>query len=408
MSADHKAELHPKEKIQMGDLSSRIFRGGLGVGIPLLAITVILGLTKGDHMNRFFHSYLVGLTYFLSIALGALFFVVLQHLVRARWSVVVRRIAEILTAPFVLLLVLALGIVVPMFLGSAGPYHHWVHAAADDHILHAKAGWLNVPFFGFRILFYFGVWILMSRYFSGKSVEQDKSGDPAISERLRVASAPSIIVFALTLCFAAFDLLMSLEPHWFSTMFGVYYFAGSALGIFATLSLVSMALQRAGKLEHSVSTEHYHDLGKLLFAFIFFWSYIAFSQFMLIWYANIPEETVWFQSRMFTDWKYVSYVLLFGHCVFPFLCMLSRWTKRWLKLLAFFSVWMLIMHFVDLFWLVMPAYSPTGISFDIMDITAWLGVGGLFVAAAARAASKVNLIPVKDPALGDSLRFENF
>lgn len=412
MSTAHKAELHPKEKIKLGNLYGRVYGGGLGMGILFLVITVGIGLTKGDHMTRFFHSYLVGVTYFLSIALGALFFVVLQHLVKARWSVVVRRIAEILTGAFPMLLVLALGIVVPMLIAKAGPYHHWLHPAPDDHLLHQKAPWLNVPFFAARVIIYFGIWIFLSRYFSKKSVEQDESGDAGITAKLQKWSAPSMIVFALTASFAAFDLLMSIEPHWFSTIFGVYYFAGSAIGIFATLTLISMALQKSGRLTHSITVEHYHDLGKLLFAFIFFWSYIAFSQFMLIWYANIPEETVWYQSRMFTDWKYLSYVLLFGHCVFPFLCMLSRWTKRWLKLLAFFATWMLVMHFFDLLWLVLPAHDPNpngfGSMFSVMDVTALIGVGGLFVAAAARAASKVNLIPVKDPALGDSLHFENY
>jgi hypothetical protein len=412
MSTAHKAELHPKEKFKLGDLYGRVYGGGLGMGILFLVITVGIGLTKGDHMNRFFQSYLVGLTYFLSIALGALFFVVLQHLVKARWSVVVRRIAEILTATFPMLFVLSLGILVPMLIGEMGPYHHWLHPDPNDHLLHDKAPWLNAPFFAVRVLIYFALWIFLSRLFFKKSVEQDDSGDAGITAKLQRWSAPGIIVYALTACFAAFDLLMSVDPHWFSTIFGVYYFAGSAIGVFATLILVAMALQKSGRLTHSITVEHYHDLGKLLFAFVFFWSYIGFSQFMLIWYANIPEETVWFQSRMFTDWKYLSLLLLFGHCIFPFLCMLSRWTKRWLKVLAFFSTWMLVMHFFDLLWLVLPAHeaNPQGLGemFSIMDVTALLGVGGLFVAAAARAAAKVNLIPVKDPALGDSLRFENF
>jgi hypothetical protein len=409
MASAHQAKIHPDDDIRMGALSGRVRMAAGGAGVLLLAATVALGSMNGDHFERFFHSYLIAICYWLSVSVGALFFIMIQPLTRSRWSPVVRRIAEILTAGFPLLLVLALaGIIVPMFLGAGGPYHHWVHAPADDHLVHAKHAWLNVPFFGARVIGYFVIWWGISRYFFQKSVEQDASGDPAITERLRIVAGPSVIAFALTVCFAAFDLLMSVNPHWFSTIFGVYFFAGCVISIYATLILTSMSLQRAGKLQHTITTEHYHDLGKLLFAFVFFWSYTGFSQFMLIWYANLPEETVWYHVRWYTSWRDVSYVLLFGHFMFPFVFLLSRWTKRWRKPLAFFAVWMMVMHFVDLFWLVMPSLTPDGVSFHAMDLTAWLGVGGVFVAWFARTASKVNLIPVKDPNLANSLAFENY
>lgn len=414
MSAAHKAELHPEEKVTMHKWGSTISRWGLITGIVFLALTAVLGIKAiydvgGHKVPRFYYSFLVALAYFLSIALGGLFFTIIQHLVRARWSVVVRRLAELITQAFPVLGVLTFAfLLLPMILGSDSAYGHWVSAPETDHLVHAKAGWLNVPFFVIRIFGYFAVWYLLSRIFLGKSVEQDQSGDPAISDRLRVLSAPAIIVFALTLCFAAFDLLMSVNPHFFSTIFGVYYFAGAAMSIMATLAVVARILQKKGRLVHSITVEHYHDLGKLMFAFVFFWSYIAFSQFMLIWYANIPEETFWFQPRMFTSWKLVSIALLFLHCVVPFIFLLSRWTKRVLVRLMVFAVWMLVMHYVDMFWLIMPELTPQKLSVHIIDFTALIGVGGFFVAAIARAASKVNLIPVKDPALGDSLSFENF
>jgi hypothetical protein len=409
MASAHQAKIHPDDDIRMGALSGRVQMLAGGAGVVLLAATVGLGVANGDHFERFFHSYLAAICYWLSVSVGALFFIIIQPLTRSRWSPVVRRIAEILTAGFPVLLVLALaGIIVPMFAGAAGPYHHWVHAPADDHLVHAKHAWLNVPFFGARIIGYFAIWWGMSRYFFKKSVEQDASGDPAITERLRIVAGPSVIAFALTVCFAAFDLLMSLNPHWFSTIFGVYFFAGCVIANYATLILTSMFLQGGGKLRHSITTEHYHDMGKLLFAFVFFWSYTGFSQFMLIWYANLPEETVWFHVRWYTSWRDVSYVLLFGHFMFPFVFLLSRWTKRWRKPLAFFAVWMMAMHYVDLFWLVMPSLTPDGVSFHVMDLTALFGVGGVFFAWFARTASKVNLIPVKDPNLAHSLAFENY
>jgi hypothetical protein len=409
MSPAHHAEIHPDDDIQMGALSGRIQKVAWPVGILLLIGTAVLGSMNGDEFQRFFHSYLIAICFWLSISIGALFFIMIQPLTRSRWSPVVRRLGEILTSGFPAILALALaGIVVPMFAGASGPYHHWVHPPADDHLVHAKHAWLNVPFFGARIIGYLVIWWGISRYFFKKSVEQDKSGDAAITERLRVAAGPSVIVFAVTVCFASFDLVMSLNPHWFSTIFGVYFFAGCVISIYASLILVSMYLQRSGKLEHTITTEHYHDMGKLMFAFVFFWSYTAFSQFMLIWYANLPEETVWFQPRWYTSWRDISLVLLFGHCIFPFVFLLSRWTKRWRKPLAFFAIWMLAMHYVDLFWLVIPELTPNGVTFHVMDITAWLGVGGVFVAWCARTAAKVNLIPVKDPNLAVSLSFENY
>jgi len=407
MSATGK--LNPDEKLELGDLGPRIVKLAGGVGIVFLALTVVLGMTVGDDMRKFFHSYLVSLTFFLSLALGALFFVLLQHLTRSRWSVVVRRLAEILTMTFPVLGVLfVVGLLAPMIAGNDSLYLWTTDAAQHDHLIQGKAGWLNVPFFAVRIVIYFVAWTLLSRYFFKKSLEQDESSDPEISERLRVVSAPGMIIYAFTTGFAAFDLLMSLDPHWFSTIFGVNYFAGCAVGIMALLAVVALFLQSRGKLEHSITVEHYHDIGKLLFAFIFFWGYIAFSQFMLIWYADLPEETIWFRHRMFTSWKWLSLVLLFGHFCFPFVCLLSRETKRRLHLLAGFAVWMLVMHFFDVYWQVMPEYDKSGFVFGLVDLTALIGVGGIFVAAAARVGSGVRLVPTGDPRLGESLSFENY
>lgn len=419
----HSTTLHPDEDIRIGTLGKRIATTGFGLGIVALAIAVVLGLSMGDHMRRFFLAYLVAVSLFTTFALGALWFVIIQHLVRARWSVGLRRIAEILSQTFPVLGVLvAGGVLIPMLAGSHSLYAWSDHALVEgDHLLHGKTAWLNVVFFALRIVVYFGIWTFLARHFFKKSVEQDESGDPAISERLRVLAGPAIVVFALSLAFASFDLLMTLTPHWYSTMWPVYFFAGCALSIFALLALVPMALQKAGKLRHSINTEHYHDVGKMLFAFIFFWGYVSFSQFMLYWYADLPEETVWFRIRMFSDWKYVSFLLLFGHFVFPFLCLLSRETKRRLQLLALFSAWMLIMHVVDLYWIVMPsldvnAYLMEGFtttytfSFSriLLDVLAVVGVGGIFFATAAKVAGPVHLIPTKDPGLAESLAFQNY
>lgn len=235
----------PADKIQLGPGAARLKGLGLVGGIVCLAIAIVWGAALGDGMRRFFHSYLFAFTYFLSFALGALFFVLIHHLVSATWSVTTRRLAEILTGAFPVLFVVMLGMAVPLLLGSESLYlwmdHDLVHGAAGsapDHILHAKAGYLNAPFFVGRLVLYFAIWIGLSRYFRKGSVDQDQSGDPAISARLRARSGPFMILYALTTAWAGFDLLMSLYPHWFSTIFGVYYFAGCAISVYCLLALI--------------------------------------------------------------------------------------------------------------------------------------------------------------------------
>lgn len=409
--ASHKKTLSKNEDYRFDDRGPKLRNMAAVAGGGFLSLTVLLGLLNKDSMARFFNSYLVALMFFMSIALGALFFVILQHLVRAQWSVTVRRVAELLTYSFPVLGVLMLGgIVAPMLLGNDALYP-WSKSNLP-HGLHSKQGYLNETFFALRVVIYFTYLILVSRYFAGRSIAQDESGDEAISERLRVVSAPAIIGFAFVVAFIGFDLLMSLDPFWFSTMFGVYFFAGCAMSIMAVLSVLPQLLQRWGKIKTAVNVEHYHDTGKLMFAFVFFWSYVAFSQFMLIWYANMPEETTWYQHRMFTSWKYVSILLLVGHFAFPFLCLLSRWTKRKLHYLTFFSIWMLAMQYVDLYWLVLPEAHKSGINFGalglLMDVAALIGIGGLFIAAVAHKATTTNLLPIKDPKLGEALAFENY
>ena len=402
------SELHPDENLKLGKLGPHVLRIALAVGILSLVLTLGMGLLSSDGMQRFFFSYLLGFSFFLTLALGALFFTVIQHLVRATWSVVVRRIAEALTGTFPLLFGLSLVIVIPMLLGHTGLYA-WSdpQVAQDSYFVSQKTGYLNVPFFALRVVFYFGVWMAISHFFFTRSAEQDETGDPALSDRMRVMSAPAVIGFALTASFASFDLLMSLEPEWFSSIFGVYVFGGSMVAVFATLILVAMGLQAKGRLKRAITTEHYHDLGKFLFAFVFFWGYIAFSQFMLIWYANIPEETFWYAMRTEGPWLWLTVALLVLHFFFPFVALLSRHTKRRRASLAFFAVWMLALHWLDLYWLILPTYDSEAIPFHLMDITATLGIGGLFVAVVTRLLGRVNLLPSGDPALGESLDFEN-
>jgi len=400
----HPEEARLDDAITLDADSSGAFRALLIVGVGALSAAVLLGMHDLAKLQR---AYLVAFMYILSIALGALWFVTLQHLTNAKWSVVVRRAAEILASNMWLVAVLSLGVVVPMLLGSSDLYAWLDHARVQqDHILHHKAAYLNIQFFTVRWLVYFGFWIWLARRFLSLSVQQDRDGGSEISSKLRRISAPSMIAFALTLTFCSIDLVMSLDALWFSTMFGVYYFAGCVLSGYCTLGLFLMWIQSKGRLTTAVNSEHYHDIGKMMFAFTVFWAYIAFSQFMLIWYADVPEETHWYHWRFEGGWKVVSALLLVAHFAVPFFGLMSRHVKRNKRTLAFWAVWILVIHYVDLFWLVYPDGSGD-VPLTAVDILCWLGVLAVFGAASVRRAQKFNLIPTRDPRLADSLAFEN-
>ena len=200
---------------------------------------------------------------------------------------------------------------------------------------------------------------------------------------------------------------MSLEPMWFSTIFGLYFFAGSVVGFLALLILFAIVVQQGGLIRHSITIEHYHDLGKLLLAFVVFWGYMAFSQYMLIWYANIPEESVWYLVRQTGPWKWITVGLLFGNLLIPFVCLLPREVKRRKILLGACAVWLLGVHWIDLYWLVLPTFAPDHLPFGAIDICCIVALACLFAAGTLRIARGRNLIPVRDPRLNESLAFEN-
>ena len=391
----HMPDDHPMRKLPM--------IGGVVGGVGLLAA---VGLAFTGESKDFFFSYTVAYLYFLSIALGSLFFVIIHHASSAGWSVVVRRIAEnaMYTLPAMAVLF------IPVAVGYHDLWHHWVdpEVVANDPVLQGKQAYLNVPFFFGRAVLYFALWSLLAWFFRGNSVAQDESGDPALTTKMRMRSYPSIAVFALTISFAAIDWIMSMDPHWFSTMWGVYFFSGSALSMFSFLALVGLLMRRAGLLGDAISIEHYHDIGKYMFGFVVFWTYIAFSQFMLIWYANLPEETIWFEHRMEGSWLTISYVLIACHFVIPFFYTLPRTIKRIPNLLLCGAIWILVLHYVDLYWMIMPIHHHHGPHFGLLDVACMVGIGGLFVAVFSHWMGKSAMIPVKDPFLQESLSFENF
>jgi len=391
--------------IPRGSLWDRLPLVGLAVGGGALAGAAVLGLGgDGEARIQFFWSYLVAFLFWLSIGLGGLFFVIVQFATRAGWSVVVRRLAECLMA--------GLPLFVLLFLPIAAGLHdlfHWTHAeaVAGDVFLQRKAGYLNEPFFYARAGLYFVVWAALGLWYYRLSVRQDGDGDPAHTKRMQWWSGPAIVLFALSLTFAAFDWIMSLDPHWYSTMYGVYYFAGAIVAAFATLGLLAVALRRAGVLRDVVTVEHFHDLGKLMFAFTVFWAYIAFSQYFLIWYANIPEETVWYAHRWEGSWRDVTILLGVGHFALPFFFLLPRGVKRRTPTLVAAAVWLLLMHLVDLHWQVMPSLHPHGVHVTLADALTFVGVGGLYTGVVGLLLRRRAAVPLRDPRLAESLAFEN-
>lgn len=446
--------VQPSDVTRLGAGASRLVRITGIAGIIGLAVAISSGLLSAGGYRRFLFAYLVALCFCLSIALGALIFVLLQHLTRAGWSVTVRRPAEALAATLPVLGLLSLPILFSVA-SNDGALYRWAlpisHVSEDDPSVHAtashheatlagtvakearaadsdpaqrakpaldsltlkKRAWLNPVFWIVRVIAYFAVWSLIARWYRAQSALQDRTGDPALSARMQWWAPLSIIATALTLTLAAFDLVMSLDPHWYSTIFGVYFLAGSFVGSFAALIVAAAWLRRAGLVRSSIGTEHFHDLGKYLFAFVFFWGYIAFSQFMLLWYANIPEETRWFARHGATTvtadisgWSFVALAILFGHLLIPFAGLLSRHIKRQVGLLVFWAIWLLAFHYIDLYWVIVPE-AGGDLSFHLADVAALVGVAGVFVAVAVRLMASGSLVPTADPRLTEALAFQN-
>ena len=401
--------------------------GKLGMlGLVALAIATALGL-GGDQgqMSRFLHAYLTVFMYVTSIAIGALLFVLLQNVTSAGWSVTVRRIAELVSSTFPLLAVLSLPVVASVWMGKAELFP-WANPHADflpagvAHMIEAKAGYFGKVFFTIRMAVYFGVWTWIARWALRTSVAQDQSGDPLLTNRLKKLSAPAIPVMALTLTFFALDLLMSLDPAWYSTIFGVYYFAGGFLAFMALLGIIAKKLGEEGVLKGFIRGEHYHDIGKLTFAFVMFWGYIAFSQYILIWYANIPEETVWYKEREGLFWGHVG-VLFLLKFLLPFLGLMSRHMKRVPGRMVILGGWILIVHLYDMFFLAMPSHLTTleylgdheaaesfaRCPFGIVEALCAIGVVSLFAAGIMRAFSSTSMLALRDPRMSESMTFHN-
>ncbi|HWV37959.1 MAG TPA: hypothetical protein VN033_05725 [Vulgatibacter sp.] len=377
----------------------------ISFAVGVVGIVATLIGTRSDP-TQVFGSYLFAYLLFLTLALGSLFFVLLHHITAARWGVTMRRIAEAVMSTLPMFAILF----VPLVFGLTHLFE-WMdpEVVATDELIQEKSGYLNTTFFGIRAVFYFLVWSGLAVYLGRMSVRQDAGDGAAILAKLKTASAPGMALFGITITFAAFDWVMSLSPHWFSTIFGVYVFSGAIQGALALLIVLAMLLQRGGMLQGVVTIEHYHDLGKLLFGFTVFFAYIGFSQYFLIWYANIPEETFWYLARWEHGWAPLSLGVVFFGFAIPFLWLLTRHAKRNLGPLLVGALVVLVGRIFDVYWLVMPSldHHQHGPQISWFTFTAILGIGGMFVGLLALRLAKHPLIPVGDPHLRSSLDFEN-
>jgi hypothetical protein len=365
----------------------------LGLGVIGLAVAGAGALLDRE---QFFRSYLVAFMFWGGIAFGSFGLVALNHIAGGRWSIVIRRICEacIRTLPLVAVLFL------PILLGMRDLYE-WADPAhaAHDEILQAKAWYLNTTFFVVRAVVYFAVFIGFGRYMLRYSLEQDASGNPIYVRKLQMIGRGAVVLYALLMTFAGVDWMMSIEPHWYSTIYGLLVIAGQVLSAFAFAIAILTLLTEYEPVARVATSERFHDLGKMLLAFVMIYAYFAFSQFLIIWSGNIPEETPWYLNRITGGWEYLAVALPAFHFFLPFFILLSRKLKQNPRRLIIVALLMLFMRLVDLFWMIAPAFSPGQFALHWMDVAAVLGVGGVWLAAFVWQFQGRPILPLRDPHL---------
>jgi len=371
----------------------RVQRVGLLVGVAGLALCAVGFFVAPEHC---FQSYLLGFLFWFGIALGSMAILMIHHIAGGAWGAVIRRLLEssIGTIPVLALLF------VPIAFGIHDLYE-WSHEAvvAKDAVLTAKASYLNTPFFLARAVFYFVVWFALALLLRRWSLEQDRTDDPATATRLEMLSRGGLVVYGLTVSFAAVDWIMSLEPHWFSTIFGLLVMGGQGLAAFAFVIPLAVLLSRQRGVAPFFGPAQYHDLGNLMLAFTMIWAYLSFSQLLIIWSGNLPEEISWYLRRSEGGWKVVGYGLLAFHFVLPFGVLLSRRLKRTGSQLAFVALWLIAMRFVDLYWLVGPVFHPESALPHWLDFCAVAGIGGVWLWFFVSRLAAHPVVPLHDPSL---------
>jgi len=397
------------------------FTGGRTLMIRAAAVGVIgLAATAAGgafDVRRALFAYLAAFVYWVGIAAAAMVFLMANEAANSKWYIVVRRLLETIPAAFTVLAVLfipialGMGSIFPWVAPTASmhtPIQPWAHGEGPlaIHLWEHRHPWMNVPFFLVRAVVYFAIWLGVAMLLRGWSLAQDQSGAPELKLKMRRLGAGGLPFVALAITFAAFDWQMSLSAFLFSTIFGVYWFAGSLVAAIAAWIIAAAAASREEPLRSAINENHIHSMGKYLFAFTAFWAYIAFSQYLLIWIANLPEEVPWYLVRTHTGWKGVGIFLALFQFVLPFVILMPRERKRSWKPLVLMAFWILAVHYVDIYWVVMPTLSPGGPSPSWMDLAAFLGVGGISVAWVVSRLRGHPILPARDPYLADSLHYE--
>lgn len=435
-STEQVITLGTREELYLESAGTRWMGIFAGLGVVFLAAAFGLGVAMHDHLRQFFFSYLTAWVFCFAIGASALLFVVGHHLFRSSWSVVVRRMAEGLAGNFIPLLVLF----IPILFGMHQLYP-WANKAfmSSSTQMHNKAGYLNLHFFYFRMALYACALIGISLYMRRASLLQDQDGKVKRLLNLQWNSAWCYLTIFWVINLVGADTVMTLQPKWISYIEPGFFFAATGMMIYAVLPLLTMALQAGGRLKNAVTAEHYEDMGRWLFAWAMFWTYLGFAQYMLIWYANKPDETISYLVRDMGPWLVLTIALFLGHFIIPLVGMLPRQSKRIKPLLAFWCIWLLFFAYLDFFEQIQPqVWSATkagmtalaGVhKFDPYQLphglarVGWLplqpmalatsllclvGIGSLFLAHTFYLLQRGSLLPLKDPKLPESLAFENF
>jgi hypothetical protein len=373
------------------------------VGVAGLALCGVGALLMQD-ATQFFRSYLLAFVFWIGIALGSFAILMVQHMSGGAWGLVIRRLLESATRTFPLLALLF----IPVALGVTRLYI-WTNpdnpalSAEMREIIHHKHLYLNIGFFIVRALFYFLVWIGISHLLNKWSLEQDRTGVRGLTRKMQVLSGPGLVLYGFTVTFASIDWVMSLSPEWFSTIWGILFMGGQGLSAMAFMIAALVLLSNRKPLSDVIAPSHLHDLGKLMLAFLMLWAYFSFSQFLIIWSGNIPEEATWYTRRLHTGWRWVGLALVLLHFALPFVLLLSRDLKRNARLLAVVAIAIIIMRYVDLIWLTGPEFNGGHFSVSWMDLVMPFGIGGVWLAFFLYQLKKRPLIPVQDPYLEDAL-----
>jgi MFS family permease len=380
------------------------------VGVVAFLLSAALAFVGGP--VQFFRSYLVAYVFWCGIAVGSLAIMMLHHLSGGAWGLVIRRIFEAATRTLPLLAVAFLPIAVSLFVHPGGhSLYEWSNpeAVKGDEVLQQKQLYLNAPFFLGRFVFYFLVWGALAYFLNKWSLEQDHTGDPRVKRRLQNLSGPGILLFGLTVTFAAVDWLMSLEPHWYSTIYGMLLMASWGLSAFAFVIVIAGMLAQHEPMSNVFASRHFHDYGKLMLAFVMLYAYFAFSQFLITWSGNLPEEIPWYLRRLRGGWQFVGLALVVLNFMLPFVLLLSRNLKRDARKLVWVALLVLLMRVVDMIYLVAPAIhqeenAPHINPLDFLTMFgATIGLGGIWLAYFAWQLKQRPLLPVQAPDLAEAV-----